>query len=57
MCCGNNLQDLKVMRCRLRKRERFRLPAKVPVTVIEALIIPFTEKGRTVGGTYRYPEE
>lgn len=45
------------MRCRLRKRERLRLPAKVPVNVTEALIIPFTEKGRTVGGTYRFPEE
>lgn len=45
------------MRCRLRKRERFRLPAKVPVNVIEALIIPFTEEGRMGGGMYRFPEE
>lgn len=45
------------MRCRLRKRERLRLPAKVPVNVTEALIIPFTEKRRRVGGTYRFPEE
>lgn len=41
----------------LRKKERFRLPAQLSVYVIEALIIPFTEVGKMVGGACRFSEK
>lgn len=39
------------MKCPVRKRERFRLSAKLPVEVMEGFITPFTRLVNTVRGT------
>lgn len=41
----------KLIKCPAKKRERFRLSAKLPVDVIEGFITPFTRLVNTVRGT------
>lgn len=38
----NNIKASKLIKCPVRKRERFRLSAKLSVDVIEGLVISFT---------------
>lgn len=47
----NHVRDPKLIKCPARKRERFRLSAKLPVDVIEGFIIPFTKLVNTMRGT------
>lgn len=51
MLLRNHVKDSKLIKCPARKRERFRLSAKLPVDVIEGFIIPFTRLVNTVRGT------
>lgn len=47
----NHAKDSKLMKCPVKKRERFRLSAKLPVEVMEGYITPFTGLVNTVRGT------
>lgn len=47
----NQAKDLKLIKCPVKKRERFRLSAKLPVEVMEGFITPFTRLVNTVRGT------
>lgn len=47
----NPAKDSKLIKCPVKKRERFRLSAKLPVEVMEGFITPFARLVNTVRGT------
>lgn len=52
----NHVKASKLIKCPVRKRERFRLSAKSPVEVIEGLVIPFPRPVNTGRGTKEQAE-
>lgn len=52
----NHVKASKLIKRPVRKRERFRLSAKLPVEVIEGLVIPFIRPVNTVRGTKEQAE-
>lgn len=52
----NCVKASKLIKCPVRKRERFGLSAKLPVDVIEGFVIPFTRPVNTMKGAKEQAE-